>query len=67
MAEIQYLASPSASEEEDVTARAQALACCLKQLAEECDVAGLYETADLIRTAALSALEEAGPMGASRH
>ena len=67
MAELNKFESVAPCIEEDAGTTADALACCLTQLAQESEEAGLSETADLIRAAALSALEEVRLAGARRH
>ena len=67
MAEFLKSADAETSIEEDAGTTADALACCLAQLAQESEEAGLSETADLIRAAALLALEEVRLPGARRH
>ncbi len=67
MAEIQKYVAAGSHAEDDMGTTADALACCLTQLAQESEEAGLSETADLIRAAALSALEEVRVSGARRH
>ena len=64
MAELQKSAGAEFHAEDDMGTTADALACCLTQLAQESEEAGLSETADLIRAAAL---EEVRLSGARRH